>query len=359
MSELRITNITDRAGSSGPIIAGVSTVTSTSHMTMPSGPTEMRGGRGKAIFCGGYTPTIVNTIDTIEIATTGNATDFGDLPRVTTDTGGFASATRGFTAGGFAPSYLSAIDFTIFSSNGGGNNFGDLDTATWGINCCANSTRGILMGGRANPSNGGIALYNGGYMDRILFVEMASGGQDASLFGDLLRPQESGLTIGQTGTLTGATYASTTRGIVAGGGTPRTKVIQFITIATKGNAQNFGELSQEASRVTGFSSPTRGLSAGGFNNTPSATKSNVIEFVTIATLGNATDFGDLTTQRYSPGSGSSKTRGVIGGGNTQPAKTNVIDFVTIASAGNASDFGDLTQARMNVGSSDVHGGLGD
>ena len=39
MSELRINNITDRAGSSGPIIAGVSTVTSTSHMVMPSGPT--------------------------------------------------------------------------------------------------------------------------------------------------------------------------------------------------------------------------------------------------------------------------------------------------------------------------------
>ena len=47
MSELRINNITDRAGSSGPIVAGVSTVTSTSHMVMPSGPTEMRGGRGR------------------------------------------------------------------------------------------------------------------------------------------------------------------------------------------------------------------------------------------------------------------------------------------------------------------------
>ena len=325
-------------------------------MTMPSGPTEMRGGRGRAIFCGGYTPTIVNTIDTVEIATTGNATDFGDLPTVTTDTGGFASATRGFTAGGFTPTYLNNIDFVIFSSGGGGNEFGDMPERTWGINCCANSTRGILMGGRAHTDDN---PYNGGYMDRILFVEMATGGQDASLFGDLLRPQEIGLTSGQTGTLTGATYASTTRGIVAGGGTPRTKVIQFITIATKGNAQNFGELSQEASRVTGFSSPTRGLSAGGFNNTPSATKSNVIEFVTIATLGNATDFGDLTEARYTPGSGSSKTRGVIGGGNTQPAKTNVIDFVTIASAGNASDFGDLTSARMNVGSSDAHGGLGD
>ena len=356
MSELRINNITDRAGSSGPIIAGVSTVTSTSHMVMPSGPTEMRGGRGRAIFCGGYTPTIVNTIDTVEIATTGNATDFGDLPRVTTDTGGFASATRGFTAGGYAPSYLNNIDFVIFSSGGGGNEFGDMTERTWGINCCANSTRGILMGGRAHTDDN---PYNGGYMDRILFVEMATGGQDASLFGDLLRPQEIGLTYGQTGTLTGATYASTTRGIVAGGGTPRTKVIQFITIATKGNALNFGELSQEASRVTGFSSPTRGLSAGGFNNTPSATKSNVIEFVTIATLGNATDFGDLLTQRYTPGSGSSKTRGVVAGGNTQPGKTNVIEFVTIASAGNASDFGDLTSARMNVGSSDAHGGLGD
>ena len=204
MSELRINNITDRAGSSGPIIAGVSTVTSTSHMVMPSGPTEMRGGRGRAIFCGGYTPTIVNTIDTVEIATTGNATDFGDLPRVTTDTGGFASATRGFTAGGYAPSYLNNIDFVIFSSGGGGNEFGDMTERTWGINCCANSTRGILMGGRAHTDDN---PYNGGYMDRILFVEMATGGQDASLFGDLLRPQEIGLTSGQTGTLTGATYA--------------------------------------------------------------------------------------------------------------------------------------------------------
>ena len=54
MSELRINNITDRVGSSGPIIAGVSTVTSTSHMAMPSGPTEMRGGRGRMLLMGGF-----------------------------------------------------------------------------------------------------------------------------------------------------------------------------------------------------------------------------------------------------------------------------------------------------------------
>ena len=83
MSELRINNITDRAGSSGPIIAGVSTVTSTSHMVMPSGPTEMRGGRGRAVFAGGSQQPSgsqwQNVIDKVEIATTGNAVDFGDI----------------------------------------------------------------------------------------------------------------------------------------------------------------------------------------------------------------------------------------------------------------------------------------
>ena len=79
MSELRINNITDTAGSSGPIIAGVSTVTSTSHMVMPSGPTNMRGGRGRGVFAGANNPSVQNAMDFVTIATTGNATDFGDL----------------------------------------------------------------------------------------------------------------------------------------------------------------------------------------------------------------------------------------------------------------------------------------
>ena len=128
MSDIKVNNITSRDGNHGPIVAGVSTVASSAFMTMPAGNTEVRGsGSGRAIFCGGSTPTILNTIDTIEIATTGNAVDFGDLPRGTVDTGSFASATRGFTAGGYDPSYLSAIDYVVFSSAGGGNEFDDLD----------------------------------------------------------------------------------------------------------------------------------------------------------------------------------------------------------------------------------------
>ena len=53
MSDLRINNITDRSGNSGPIFAGISTVSTSAFMVMPSGPTEFRGGRGRGVFGGG------------------------------------------------------------------------------------------------------------------------------------------------------------------------------------------------------------------------------------------------------------------------------------------------------------------
>ena len=121
MSELRINNITDRAGSSGPIIAGVSTVTSTSHMVMPSGPTEMRGGRGRGVVEGGRDPSNphVNTMDFIEIATTGNATDFGDLSDGGRDyPSGCGSSTRGIFFGGSEPGFRNIIDFITIATKG-------------------------------------------------------------------------------------------------------------------------------------------------------------------------------------------------------------------------------------------------
>ena len=118
MSELRINNITDRAGSSGPIIAGVSTVTSKTHMVMPSGPTEMRGGRGRGVFAGGATPTKINVIDTVQIATTGNATDFGDLSLAKNGVAALASATRGVFGGGYTPTQQSKIEYLNIQSGG-------------------------------------------------------------------------------------------------------------------------------------------------------------------------------------------------------------------------------------------------
>ena len=81
MSDFKINSIATKQGQHGPVIAGVSTVNSTGCMKIPSGPTEFRGGRGRGIFAGGTlspgSPR-TNQIEFITIASSGNATDFGD-----------------------------------------------------------------------------------------------------------------------------------------------------------------------------------------------------------------------------------------------------------------------------------------
>ena len=78
---------------------------------------------------------------------------------------------------------------------------------------------------------------------------------------------------------------------------------------------------------------------------------NTIDYITIATPGNATDFGDLTVGRYGLVATSDGSRGVFGGGFEQGAAAiyhNTIDYITISTPGNATDFGDLTEARRYV-----------
>ncbi len=103
------------------------------------------------------------------------------------------------------------------------------------------------------------------------------------------------------------------------------------------------------------SSITRGIWAGG-----GAPLSNIIDFITMASTGNAQDFGDLSSGSYSQLRGlSNSIRGCFAGGYISPAETNIIHFVTIASTGNSTDFGDLTDGRYGPAPfSDSHGGLG-
>ena len=120
----------------------------------------------------------------------------------------------------------------------------------------------------------------------------------------------------------------------------------------EGNAIEFGDTNAIYAQGC-CADRTRGLFAGG--DSP-ATQD--IDFVTIASTGTYADSGaDLNgCQMYNEGL-SSGTRGVFAGG-FNPGYLNVIDFVTIASAGNASDFGDITQARRQLAAaSDAHGGL--
>jgi len=339
MSELRINNITDRAGSSGPIIAGVSTVTSTSHMVMPSGPTEMRGGRGRGITGGGFvSPNSQNVMDYVEIATTGNALDFGDLTSILRNIATCASSTRGTFAGGQAPSDTNIICYTTISSKGGASDFGDLTTTNTNSNdgVLSDNTRGIILMGSPVVIQG-----------TLEFITIPTTG-NSSDFGELsLRRRHT------------ATMASPTRGIFASGkedvGSTFLKLIDYVTIQTRGTAVKFGEtLAIASEQSVGAGNKTRGLICGGL--TPSLL--DTIEYITIATEGTALDFGNLTDSRHGSSSMSSSTRACVGGG-TAPGNSDIIDYVTIASTGNATDFGNLTVARtVPQGLSDVHGGLG-
>ena len=142
--------------------------------------------------------------------------------------------------------------------------------------------------------------------------------------------------------------ASDTRGLFGGGNDYAAGVvsntIDYVTIASTGNASNFGDLTVARGSVSAFSSSTRAVWAGGYTG---SSRFNVMDYVTIATIGNATDFGDLSYDARGTAAASNSTRGLIAGGSAGAASYNNISYVTIASAGNASDFGDLSKQFFN------------
>ena len=146
---------------------------------------------------------------------------------------------------------------------------------------------------------------------------------------------------------TGSNTGVGVRGLFAGGfisptGTARTNIIDFITISTLGNAQDFGDRTHTSDTCAGAASKTRGVIAGGY----AGSETNIMEFVTIASLGDALDFGDLPSNRRNRDGCGDTVRGLFGGGYPQSAQ---IDYFTFASLGNALDFGDLTVVRYNTG----------
>ena len=217
------------------------------------------------------------------------------------------------------------IQYLNISSLGNSVDFGaNLTQSRRRLGGMASSTRGVFSGG-ATPSS----------VTTQDFVEIASTGT-CTAWGD-------SATV--AGTADGMAFSNSTRGIVKSGyvaPTGATGTMDYITIASAGNTQDFGDLSKhgDAGGVAGNS--TRALMAGGLVQ-PTTTAINDISFVTIPTLGDNVPFGELTVARWSLTACASRTRTVWGGAST-PSQLNVIDFGIISSLGNATNFGDLTVA---------------
>jgi len=150
-----------------------------------------------------------------------------------------------------------------------------------------------------------------------------------------------------------------TRGLFMGGYvSARDNTIDYITIATLGNATDFGNLEYVTYDLGACSSDTRAVYGGG-NGGSQVDNTNTIGYVTIATPSNATDFGDLTAQRgESVPAVSNRTRGVWAGGYASGSNYNTMDYVTLDTTGNATDFGDLATAKRALGGSNNSGTRG-
>ena len=388
MSQINVRNLSNENDDGAPDIVGVSTFSATSYFVPPVGNTAQRpdnpqpgdlrfntdtasleyfkgdtlnwsqiemtspdlNGGARGLVMGGYRDSPVsarqNIIDYVAIPTLGNAIDFGNLTGNKYLTAACSSRTRGFAIAGEGPSTIKNIDTVVFASTGDATDYGDITANTRTNTGISDATRGFSICGEV-PATKNV----------IEYFTMASTGTGVD-FGDALSPR----------TNPQAT-SSSTRGVIAGGRTPSPastlyNSMEFITMSSTGNGTDFGDMAIQAmagGNQGNCSSSVRGLFGGGYNFPSSPYSSfNVIQFITIATTGNTQDFGDLINTVSGGSQFSSPTRGINAGGLAGDQSTNLatIDTVEILTTGNAVDFGDLTASRRTIaGCSNAHGGL--
>ena len=184
------------------------------------------------------------------------------------------------------------------------------------------------------------AVFSGGYRNNICYKEFASKG-NATAFGTL---------INWTYNSSQGYCSNNTRMLTCGGynygGSPAawagSNEITCITMATLGNNEDFGDISTAKWFLGGCGNSTRAIFGGG---SPSGTFT-----VNYATKGDAADFGIMGGGvRYA--AHSNATRGIFGGNSTSNSTSL---YVTLSSFGRAADFGDLTVARGYIEMSGSH-----
>jgi len=282
-----------------------------------------------------------NDIKYINISSTGDSTDFGDLTTSLNTPGGGSDGVRAvFGGGSFSPARQTRIHEVTIASTGNATNYGDLSVARAETGCASNRTRAVWAGGSATP----------GDSDEIDYITIATGGTAVDWGTNLPDAREH---------IDGGVM-SPTRGLFYGGQSPVVNTIDFITIPTTGSHGDFGDLTTASINHGGTSNSIRGVIAGG--GAPGE-NSDLIEYVTIATRGNSVKFGELSQARRHTMQCSSPTRAVFGGGFVGPvSRVTTMDYVIIQTEGNAIDFGDLLMngsdgSAQGGAISNAHGGL--
>lgn len=294
----------------------------------------------RLVEMGGFEPGHTANGSFITMASAGDSSDFGDLAKPRTLFGGAAasSSTRGLFYGGEAPGNVTDIDSITMASTGNVSDHGDLTTA---------------VGYAASTSNGIRALVGGGnsVINVIGHGSIASTGNFAD-FGDLAESRNALVGI-----------SSTTRAIFAGGtdgSSPSpgySTRIDFVTINSTGDATDFGDLSGKSGYMAAAQNKTKAFFIGGATGGDSSKNNVATDVITMATTGNAQEFGTLTqATRSAASNANARSAFTLGGAN--PSANNVIQRFDMASLGSAVDYADLNASKHdNKGASGAHGGI--
>ena len=324
MSEIRVNSLGNESNTGGPELSGITEFSGQKYFIPPKGTTAQRpsGCPPGSIRFNTDSAHLEYWNGLVWLEFEATSEELGDQNN-SNSTGG--TGTRGlFATGRVGPASTNVLDFVSISTLGNTQDFGDLNNAVRRFAAASSSTRGLFAGGLVDPAD----------TNAIDFITIATTG-NAQDFGDLLAVAR-----------TPAGLSNSTRGVFGGNETPtQLNVIQYVTIASTGNAVDFGDTSRVGGQATTCSSSVRGLFVGVFGGSSPLGDSNIIDYITISTTGNAQDFGDLSAVKRGIGGGSNATRGIFAGGYGEPANVNTIEFATISTLGNTQDFGDLTQTQ--------------
>ena len=117
--------------------------------------------------------------------------------------------------------------------------------------------------------------------------------------------------------------------------------IDSVSITTLGDASDYGDLAVSLYHIGACGNSTRVIFGGG---SAGGTANDTIQYISTKGGGTCSDFGDLTgAQNYASGLANA-TRGIFGGGNRDGlSNDDTMSYITIGTTGNATDYGDLTQ----------------
>ena len=204
-----------------------------------TGGSETRGIFMFSMAASSPTRTVVDTIEFVTIASTGNSLDFGNLTAASQTHQCSSSPTRTLKYGGFNPNRTAEIEFITTASTGNAQNFGELTRACGRAGVCGNATRGIYAGGE----------------DAVELTDEAEKIEYATL-GNAV---EFGSVVG-TDREYGSAVSTPVRGVWSGGGpNPITNTLTYQALATKGTGIDFGDMTAVYQSRGGFSNSHGGL----------------------------------------------------------------------------------------------------